>query len=198
MGPPILPIFPRFFFWTQLLCVAIPAWSTPGTHKVELPHIRCQRVLISHQPLWLVGCWGRYQKPWHKQRPRFGDLDELGHPQKNYLNYMCLYTYIHIYITFFLKGAVFSLRFKKLLCQIWRHSFSQFVGGEKKNKLLKTTSWGWIFSFNGTSSSFNRSKNCSFKCQRILNGACQRMTLATTEMDGGSWMDIDLSYGKLT
>ena len=197
MGPPILPIFPRFFFepsysvwqfphglrqapirWNYHTSGANVSWSDTSHCGWLVVEVDIKNHGINKDPdLEILTSWDILKKT---------------------IWIICVYIYIHIYITFFLKGAVFSLRFKKLLCQIWRHSFSQFVGGEKKNKLLKTTSWGWIFSFNGTSSSFNRSKNCSFKCQRILNGTCQRMTLATTEMDGGSWMDIDLSYGKLT
>ena len=42
-------IFLRRFSTT--LCVAMPAWSTPGTHRVTLPLMRCQRVSVSWMAL---------------------------------------------------------------------------------------------------------------------------------------------------
>ena len=47
--PRSLRVSPRSFFsfFSTTACVAIPAWSVPGTHMTILPHMRWYRTIVS-------------------------------------------------------------------------------------------------------------------------------------------------------
>ena len=47
---------PSLASWrSTIICVAMPAWSVPGSHSVAKPRMRCQRAMMSIC-VWLSMC----------------------------------------------------------------------------------------------------------------------------------------------